>query len=53
MNSVVMCFFILCLCCSKEDLVVAAPFYHAAGVSGAIYVFYNSDLVCDSLALID
>jgi hypothetical protein len=29
----------------KEDLVVAAPFFHAPGVGGAIYIYYNSDEV--------
>lgn len=35
------------LFCRLEDLVVCAPFYHAAGVSGALYVYYNSGMVCN------
>jgi len=30
---------------SKEDIVVGAPFYHASGVGGAIYIYYNSPQV--------
>ena len=45
--------FVCGLWCRKTDLVVAAPFYHAPGVSGAIYVYYNSEVVCNSLVVIN
>jgi len=35
--------------CRIEDLVVSAPFYHAPGLGGAIYVYYNSEMVCASI----
>ena len=41
------------VCRSKEDLVVCAPFYHAPGVSGALYVYYNSGTVCSSFSMIN
>jgi len=31
---------------------VSAPFYHAATISGAVYVYYNSEMVCSSINLL-
>jgi len=33
----------------QEDLVVSAPFYHAHGIGGAIYVYYNTGTGITSL----
>ena len=27
--------------CRREDVVVGAPFYHQAGIGGAIYIYMN------------
>jgi len=52
-RSDVMCLSVcLSVCClSKEDVVVGAPFYHAAGVGGAIYIYYNSAQVASLFSL--